>query len=643
MPVAPVSPIEICFAINDQYVKHVITTAYSILHSNPNNIFRFHIVCDDLSCESRSSFSHLSFRFKGRCFFEYYTVDKSLFSNIKLTIDYISIHTYYRLTLADIFPKLDKVLYLDADILVQGDLLELWETKLEDNYAAGVSDLYIDIIGYKKEIGFGENDLYINGGVILFNLSAIRQDNMQEKLLLAAHELSDKVKFQDQDIINIVFKNRIKAVPDKFNFAVENMVKHKDAIDKAHILHYNGAKKPWHKKKNHLGYKQYHEAQKRAHKKLRAALLIDEFFGAANTAFGGYGFLARRYIAKYIPCADIEIDVLLGKGKRRFFAQKFSADGITLYRLPKRSFAAKYWLKRKNYDIYLSIELTDDYVLKHENNPDKKLILWIQDPRPKYEWDEIDTVKLFPESNYYRQAIYDLVHDWYEKGRVSFISQGYFLNPKALDLYNLPSDTTIKYLPNPVEIDEYFDVENYPKKNNIIFLGRIESVKRGWLFCEIAKKMPQYNFYMIGQTFRQKNENSTIINKYKDIPNLYFTGHLDGEEKTKHLKNAKILVNTSIHEALPISFLEALSYGTLIVSNRNPENLTEKFGVWVGDVLGDGFDKIDLYVNGIEKLMKNDKNRVKLAKEAIDYVKRIHNIPRFVGDLRNVVFEEAYK
>ena len=58
----------------------------------------------------------------------------------------------------------------------------------------------------------------------------------------------------------------------------------------------------------------------------------------------------------------------------------------------------------------------------------------------------------------------------------------------------------MQYLPNPVEIDKNFDVQQYQKKNKIIFLGRIESVKRGWLFCEIAKRLPQYEFYVLGKT-----------------------------------------------------------------------------------------------------------------------------------------------
>ena len=128
---------------------------------------------------------------------------------------------------------------------------------------------------------------------------------------------------------------------------------------------------------------------------------------------------------------------------------------------------------------------------------------------------------------------------------------------------------------------------------------------------------------------------------YYTIPNLHFAGHVEGLEKERYLKEAKILVNTSIHEALPISFLEALSYGTLLVSNRNPEDLTSKFGIHVGDVLGDGFDKVDLYVDAINYLLSNDLEREKTSIEAIEYIKNIHNVPKFINDLRTVIMDES--
>lgn len=374
--------------------------------------------------------------------------------------------------------------------------------------------------------------------------------------------------------------------------------------------------------------------------KIKVALIVDEYFGAVDTAFGGYGFLARRYIAKYLPNSEIEIEVLIGKGKYNFKSENYIVDGIKVYKLPRRKWFASRWLSKKDYTLYLSIELTYSYILECEKNINKKLVLWIQDPRPQYEWDEINTVKLFPEPSYYNQKIYDLVNQWYKNGRVKFISQGYFLNEKAIDLYNLDKDIQIEYLPNPIDIDPNFVYDSRVKENIIIFLGRIESVKRGWLFCEIAKQLPKYQFYVLGKTFRDDGKNSEIMNKYMDVPNLHFVGHVDGEEKIAFLKRAKILINTSIHEALPISFLEALSYGTVLVSNRNPENLTGQFGIHVGDVLGDGFDKVELYSNAVRQLMLNDSLRNELAVQAIEYVKKIHNVEDFVNNTRSIISQE---
>lgn len=375
--------------------------------------------------------------------------------------------------------------------------------------------------------------------------------------------------------------------------------------------------------------------------KIKVALIVDEYFGAVDTAFGGYGFLARRYIAKYLPNSEIEIEVLIGKGKYNFKSENYIVDGIKVYKLPRRKWFASRWLSKKDYTLYLSIELTYSYILECEKNINKKLVLWIQDPRPQYEWDEINTVKLFPEPSYYNQKIYDLVNQWYKNGRVKFISQGYFLNEKAIDLYNLDKDIQIEYLPNPIDIDPNFVYDSRVKENIIIFLGRIESVKRGWLFCEIAKQLPKYQFYVLGKTFRDDGKNSEIMNKYMDVPNLHFVGHVDGEEKIAFLKRAKILINISIHEALPISFLEALSYGTVLVSNRNPENLTGKFGIHVGDVLGDGFDKVELYSNAVRQLMLNDSLRNELAVQAIEYVKKIHNVEDFVNNTRSIISQEV--
>lgn len=379
-------------------------------------------------------------------------------------------------------------------------------------------------------------------------------------------------------------------------------------------------------------------------RKIKVGLIVDEYFGGAGTAYGGYGFLARDYIAKYLPDDDIHLDVLLGiqEGKWQHpFAQKFEVDGTTLYRLPSKKWASR-WLRQQDYDVYLSIEITSD-VLKYERDRSKRLIHWVQDPRPWSEWQDINTVKMFRESCYWNSARYDLVHQWHENNQVRFISQGYFLNQFAKELYRLDHDVPIEYVPNPVNIDRDYRLDQATKKKQVIFLGRIESVKRGWLFGELATLLPQYEFIMLGQATRDKTKNETIMNRYSNVPNLHLVGHVEGEKKSTLIKEAKILVNTSIHEALPISFLEALAYGTLLVSCRDPECLTSRFGKYVGKVLGDGFESVGLFAKAVEEIMENDSWRTAKAKEAIEYIKQNHTVEQFQKTLRRMIHGEHEK
>ena len=96
-------------------------------------------------------------------------------------------------------------------------------------------------------------------------------------------------------------------------------------------------------------------------KKIKIGLIIDEFFGAVGTAYGGYGFLARRHIAKYLPNEDFQVDVLLGRGKRRFFAESYPVDDVNVYRLPRSKWFAKQWLKKQDLESFeMSTILIDE-------------------------------------------------------------------------------------------------------------------------------------------------------------------------------------------------------------------------------------------------------------------------------------------
>lgn len=679
--------ISIFFAVDDSYVQHLCVVMNSILYNNKNNNFVFYVMTDYISERKKILLEKLKFKYSN---FDivYFVVNSKDFENLIITSNHITRQTYYRYIIPNLVPNLKKVLYLDSDIIVNGDIAELWNVNIDDYYCAGVRDTFIHDSEYQKKLGFNADEFYINAGVLLLNLEKIRKDNKVKELFHNTEKYKFIIEYQDQDVINLTFKGKVKELPLKFNYTGDDVGKDPFRVlnNEVVIVHFTGGRKPWnyyfssynfaeflyfkYLKKTAFAweyfFKNFSSILKRfifskrrcgnlrfirflglnfVYKKkvkvknkdkIKVALLVDEFFGGAGTAFGGYGFLSRNYIAKYIPSKDIQMDVLLGFSSK---LEKNQVDDVFVYRLPENKRKARSWLKRQDYDVFLSVELTSDsYRILALNRERAPLILWVQDPRPWYEWREINTVKLFTETCYWDTPVYEYVNYMNWKRKVWYITQGMFLKEKARDLYRLNNDVDMKYLPNPIEIDDEFDVKHYKKKNNIVFLGRLESVKRGWLFCEIARCLPEYNFYVIGKFTREVAKNKRIFDKYLDVPNLHFVGHLEGKEKEQYLKDAKILVNTSIHEALPISFLEALSYGTLLVSNRNPEELTSKFGVYVGEVLGDGFDKVGLYVDAIKQIINDDDKRKKMSFDAVKYVKQVHNVNDFVSNLRDLLF-----
>lgn len=381
-------------------------------------------------------------------------------------------------------------------------------------------------------------------------------------------------------------------------------------------------------------------------KKIRVGLLVEEFYDEELGGFGGYGILAREYIARYIPNSEIEIEVILGNNKKKK-VKTVERDGIKIHFLPKNYsskfnvdliylYLVKRFFKEKNFDIYLSIEMSRIAyeVMRIEKN--KKLIMWIQDPRPLSDWKEIKTVSHSNEYNsylnYYKkwenkiQSILKILND---RKNLILISQGEFLKEKAKKLYKFPENIKLDYFPNPVEVKDNFDIRE--KKNSILFLGRLTAVKRPWIYFELAKILPQYIFYVCGQG----EELNKIISKYSEVKNLKFMGHVTGEDKEKILKECKILVNTSIHEAIPVSFLEAISYGLKIVSCQNPDGITENNGYNTGIILGDGYDRIESFKLGIEKCL-NEYNEEEIRK-SIEKIKKEHDIDKFIKNMRGLI------
>lgn len=184
----------------------------------------------------------------------------------------ISAGAYLRLLLHRVLPDVDKVLYLDVDILVRESLLPLWQTELGNNLLAAVKGPVnlADKWEWNSERPYwnllaGMRGGYINSGVLLLNLAEIRRqqiDGQWEKLA------QQKLYYQDQDILNITCQGKIVYLPPKYNslayLSVEDyrqMVaediftedESAQAQERPVILHYAGDK-PWKRYDTNRGF-----------------------------------------------------------------------------------------------------------------------------------------------------------------------------------------------------------------------------------------------------------------------------------------------------------------------------------------------------------------------------------------------------
>ena len=111
-----------------------------------------------------------------------------------------------RAALTKVLPDEDEVLSLDCDTLVMGDISELWDVDLKDYYLTA---------GIEPQRCRWDN-VYYNTGVVKYNLKLIREDGVDDHMIRLINEC--KLKWPEQDVVNIVCKNRIMKMPSDFNY-----------------------------------------------------------------------------------------------------------------------------------------------------------------------------------------------------------------------------------------------------------------------------------------------------------------------------------------------------------------------------------------------------------------------------------------
>lgn len=169
---------------------------------------------------------------------------------------------YLRLYLPRLVTELEKIIYLDCDIVVDHNLDELYNLDVSNYFFAAVTDLWTLDKTYLMSIGYSFNRPYINTGVVVMNLEKMRQLPLVDMIRDYLSKHINAIRFSDQDIINVLFEEILILHP-KYNVNINmwnnrkvartiwNKDEIKEAVKIPYVIHYITAFKPWYKGVTH--------------------------------------------------------------------------------------------------------------------------------------------------------------------------------------------------------------------------------------------------------------------------------------------------------------------------------------------------------------------------------------------------------
>ncbi len=153
--------------------------------------------------------------------------------------------TYYRLFIESLFPQYEKILYLDCDIVVLGDISKLYNTDLEGNTIAGVVEQFIlrtpEFSTYTKEAVGVDAENYINAGIMIMDLKKFREQKIEERFVNLINKYNFPTIDPDQAYINYLCRGKIKYLPVSWNRTPLLEID----CENPDIVHYALYKKPW--------------------------------------------------------------------------------------------------------------------------------------------------------------------------------------------------------------------------------------------------------------------------------------------------------------------------------------------------------------------------------------------------------------
>lgn len=237
--------IPIVFSTDDQYIPFLDVAIRSLI-ANASTVYEYRIIVLNTGLNEdniRKVMQNEKTGFK----IDFIDISKQIEkiqSHFK-DVYHFSVVTYYRLFIASLFPQYDKVIYLDCDLVVLGDISELYHTELGCHILGAAPEQYVQNtkefrLYAEKALGV-DPDGYINAGVLLINLKEFRKNNIEAKFIKLISEYDFDLLDPDQAYLNYLCLGKIHVLPNGWNKEPMPLL----CEGKKNIVHYALYQKPW--------------------------------------------------------------------------------------------------------------------------------------------------------------------------------------------------------------------------------------------------------------------------------------------------------------------------------------------------------------------------------------------------------------
>lgn len=241
--------IPVFFTIDNGYAPFLsVALSSAIKNSSADNSYKAIILHEDLSDENIRRLKALA---TDNFAVEFVAMKSGLESitdrmSNRLRCDYFTLTIYFRLFIATMFPQYEKGIYIDSDVVVLGDLAELFYTDIGDNYIGACADKSVvdvpPLAAYMENAVGVDRHSYINSGVLLMNLKKLREAEVDRHFLTLLNTYHFDCIAPDQDYLNAMCNGKIYYLSEAWDAMP---TEDKPDVEDIKLIHYNLFSKPW--------------------------------------------------------------------------------------------------------------------------------------------------------------------------------------------------------------------------------------------------------------------------------------------------------------------------------------------------------------------------------------------------------------